>query len=84
MKVVVVEAWEAVNDEDLDRLFLLFIPDIQVVTRRKLARISLFGTSACSRAFHHDPTGHFRQICDITLQHSRYATSKRMVGILLT
>lgn len=84
MKVAVVEAWEAVNDEDLDRLFLLFIPDIQVVTRRKLARIYYSG--------HRHVQGHFITIPQVIFAKSaispcstsRYATSKCMVGILYT
>lgn len=69
MKVAVVEAWEAVNDEDLDRLFSTFYTGYPSGHEAKARSNLLFGTSACSRAFHHDPTGHFRQICDITLQH---------------
>jgi hypothetical protein len=79
MKVAVVEAWEAVN-----AFFYFFIPDIQVVTRRKLARIYYSG--------HRHVQGHFITIPQVIFAKSaispcstsRYATSKCMVGILYT
>lgn len=84
MKVAVVEAWEAVNDEDLDRLFLLFIPDIQVVTRRKLARIYYSGHRHVQGHFITIPQVIFAKSAISSCSTSRYATSKCMVGILYT
>lgn len=84
MKVAVVEAWEAVKDEDLDRLFLLFIPDIQVVTRRKLARICYSGHRHVQGNFITIPQIIFAKSAISPCSTSRYATSKCMGGVLYT